>query len=78
MKNDGTPIYSAAVALADQLANLDLAHILAQELTCSEVDAVAALLDASGYNREADMWRKTHAEGDAPGDDHYTGTPNTL
>jgi hypothetical protein len=50
-----------------------LASDLGTQLTCTEVEALCALFEASGDQEAAQMWREAHAAGDDEGDDHYVG-----
>lgn len=50
-----------------------LSWTLAEGMTCSEVEAFAALLDELGYPDGAQSWIDAHAEADEPGDMHYKG-----
>lgn len=52
----------------------DCAGDLATKLSCSEVEALADMLTVAGAPEAAALWIDCHAEGDDPGDDHYTGT----
>jgi hypothetical protein len=60
----------AAEAAAEALANATEAG---PAFTCSEADALAALLRAAGHTDAAETWLSDHAEGDDWGDAHYEG-----
>ena len=44
---------------------------IAQALTCTEVDALAELLNATGYSDAAEAWIEAHRASDEEGDAHY-------
>lgn len=55
------------------LWNEHLADDIAEELTCSEVESLAAIFREFGREDLAGAWITTHARGDDEGDAHYIG-----
>ena len=51
---------------------------VARALTCTEVDALAALLRSCGRTAAALEWTNTHARGDEEGDAHYRTPAEAL
>ncbi|MDQ4504412.1 hypothetical protein [Sinomonas sp. ASV322] len=51
----------------------DLALDLAQQLTCTEAEAIAELFEACGHTHEAAAWLENHSRADEEGDRHHQG-----
>lgn len=62
---------SALVTFATMFSDPMLIQDQAQALTCSEVDALAAVLRICGADEGASAWVTRHAEADEEGNDHY-------
>lgn len=52
---------------ADSLSAVDLS----ERMTCSQVEALADLLETAGRPVAAEVWREQHAATDEPGDLHH-------
>lgn len=71
---DSDRVMSGAHALADFVAafsQLDTTSHVAELLTCTELEALAGLLEVTGQHEAAEAWRDAHAETDEEGDLHY-------
>jgi hypothetical protein len=64
-------IQQFAAAFSDQ----GLARELAGGFSCTEVEAIFAVLHTAGAVEAAQMWVEIHAEHDEPGDQHSTIEP---
>ncbi|TFD11527.1 hypothetical protein E3T26_12670 [Cryobacterium sp. TMT1-21] len=62
---------AAATRFVDVFAAADFAGDVGPRMSCTEVDALAGLLRASGADTAADTWVSAHAEEDQEGDSHY-------
>jgi hypothetical protein len=61
-----------AACFADTFAKPDLTRDLADHLSCTEAEALAAMLTALGAHDAADRWFILHAESDDHADLHPT------
>lgn len=69
---DTLRIAEAAFTFADVMGgDTATAYDCAPLFTCEELDALAAVLRATGRGATADAWIKAHAEQDEPGDCHF-------
>lgn len=71
---DAKRVMTGAQALArfvNVFADSHLAINLAERLSCTELEALADLLEATGKSEAAEIWRSEHAQTDESGDLHY-------
>jgi hypothetical protein len=64
---------STVIEVLADLADLDpdVWYAIAEQLTCTEANAIAALIDLTQGKPTGDMFRDQHAESDEEGDEHY-------
>ena len=64
-------IAAVAVEFVETWDDAMLADEIAKRLSCREVDALVALMRATGCDYAAAIWMRAHQAGDEPGDSHY-------
>lgn len=69
------PVIAAAEHLMDM--DLDMWAMNATAFTCTESEAIAALLDAVHGEQTSDDFLAAHASGDDEGDDHWELNPDS-
>ncbi|MEU7643338.1 hypothetical protein [Streptomyces huasconensis] len=73
-----TRLRDAGCDLATLFNDGMLADHIAEGLTCSEVEELAAFFRAIDHPSVADLWLECHANGDDEGDMHYQGERSDL
>lgn len=68
-----TPETAASFGEAFGKHGAGLSWNMAEGMTCTEVEAFAALLVELGYPEGAQSWIDVHSASDEPGDMHYEG-----
>lgn len=69
-------LISAVANAADDMTPANYVHLDCwsdTSFTCTEADALVALLRSAGLNDHADSLAEYHADSDVEGDEHYTG-----
>ena len=69
------PLIAAAEHLMDQ--DLDMWAMNATSFTCTESEAIAALIAAAHNEQTAEDFLAAHATGDDEGDDHWALNPDS-